>query len=193
MSDAQAQPTAGLCSVHSERVADAGTCARCGSFMCADCLHEGTGSALCEPCFERVDSTDAVRRMPVFAIVMMTHGGLIVLLGLVFVIYAFSLGVSFGSMEPPAASDAAQTLLPTMLTGMMSVMGLVHLGAGLLQLVAGYQLLKFRFRWLTVTALVAGLSTFLGCYCGVTSLALLIVGLVVLFHSDVSKRFELSS
>lgn len=182
----------GVCSVHADREADAGTCGRCGSFMCGECLHEGTERALCEACFERIESPDAVRRLPIFAIVMMAHGGIILLMGLFFTIYAFSLGVSFSSMDPPSGSTPeAAALLPGMMTGLLGIMALVHVGVGLLQLVAGFQVLKYRMRGLAVVALVSGLATFIGCYCGITSVTLLIVGLVVLFQDDVSRRFEI--
>ena len=79
--------------------------------------------------------------------------------------------------------------IDAVMVGAFSVIGLVHMVPGVLQVWAGVQLRAFRARGLALAGLGGGLVTVLGCYCSPTSIAMLVWGLIVLMHEDVRARF----
>lgn len=187
--DAAAASEHALCAAHTDRAAVA-TCARCGSFMCDACRSEAMPS-LCIPCVHRLEQGRFVSQVPIFAIVMMVHGALMVGVGLIMLISGVVLGVEF-----LRTSDEALPGDPVMsgfVFGMFGIIALTHVVPGLLQLRAGYRLRSFRSRTLGLVALSAGVATVFGCYCAPTSIALLIWGVVVLANRDVIARFAASS
>ena len=76
-----------------------------------------------------------------------------------------------------------------MLGGMVG-MGLMHLPAGVMQLLAGWRVRTFHSRWLAIGSIWLGLSTVFGCYCLPTALAMIVYGSVVLHRREVIARFD---
>jgi hypothetical protein len=67
----------------------------------------------------------------------------------------------------------------------------VMLVIGVLRIVAGIGVLRFRGRVFGMVTLVAGLGVVVSCYCLPTSIALAIYGLIVLLDRPVVTAFEL--
>ena len=190
MTDAPAEAAAVSCAVHEGRATDAGTCSRCGSFMCSECRTDVEPS-LCQMCLDRLDEPRAVAHVPVFSVVMMVHAALVAAMGLMLVVYGVSLLWSFGTMpEPTEEVPSPIAIMPGMLVGTMMVEAALHLVVGGLQFWAGWRLRTFKSRGLGIAALVLGLLTALGCYCLPSSLAVLVWGLVLLLRDDVAQRFS---
>lgn len=193
MTDASVQPAgvapAASCAAHEDRAADAGTCSRCGSFMCAECRQD-LEPPLCRSCLDRIDESRAVAHVPVFAIVLMVHGALVLAMGLMLVVYGASLLWSFGTMpEAEQMPPGPLSMMPGMLIGTMIAEAALHLLVGGLQFWAGWRVRTYRSRGFGIAAGVLGLLTVLGCYCLPTSLAMLVWSLVVLLRDDVAQRF----
>jgi hypothetical protein len=184
--------TRALCAVHPERAADAGICSRCGTFLCAECRAPGTEPAVCVECEKRASKAGLVRQVPALGITMMVHGGLVLLLGIFLLVYGVSLAVSFGSMPEPAPIDPSAPgpqMMEGIMTWTMLGLGVVHALVGVLQLVAGFYVRASRGRVLGIVALLLGILTVFGCYCGPTALALIVWGLIVLLSGPVGDRF----
>ena len=180
-----ATPTAAaLCAAHPERPALA-TCRRCGSFMCAECRAEAMPE-LCAPCAARLEEGRFVGQVPMLGTVMIVHGVLVGGLGLYFLVFG---GFFAQSVATAPASSAPDDPFAGFMLGAFSLIGLVHMVPGVLQVWAGVQLRAFRSRGLALAGLGAGLVTVLGCYCSPTSIAMLVWGLIVLMHEDVRARF----
>lgn len=134
-----------------------------------------------------------MRHVPALGVVLMVHGALLVLMAGFLGIYGVSLGISFGSMPAPDPSTDPLAPDPRWLEDVMLwtmvVMTLVHGAAGAIQLFAGWRIRTFRSRGVGIAALFAGLGGLIGCYCGLTAIALLVWGLIVLLHSAVAERF----
>lgn len=187
----QAEPRA-LCAVHPDRAADAGTCSRCGSFLCAECRVPGSDPPLCVECEKRASSTPLVRQVPILGIATMVHGGLVLLAGLFMLVYGISLAVSFSSMPEPVPIDP-DAPRPEMIEGIMTwtmlALGAAHTTVGGLQLFAGFRVRGFRGRIVAIVSFLLGVLTVFGCYCAPSSLGLLVWGLIVLLHGPVAARF----
>lgn len=181
-----------LCAVHPERPADAGICSRCGTYLCTECRVPGSEPPLCVDCEKRESNATLVRQVPALGIVTVIHGGLVLLLGLFLLIYGVSLAVSFSSMPEPAPIDPnlpSAGVFEGIMTWTMLGLGLLHGLVGALQLVAGFYVRTFRRRALGVVALLLGVLTVFGCYCGPTAIALIVWGLIVLLSGPVGDRF----
>lgn len=76
--------------------------------------------------------------------------------------------------------------------GIYGGIGLCNLIPGLLQIYAGIQGIRLRNYTLGIVALGSGALTITSCYCFVTSLALLIYGLIVYLHDSTRRAFELA-
>lgn len=177
------------CANHPERDAE-GTCARCGNFICDTCRVPGSEPALCASCDLRLGRSRLVGHVPVLGIVLIIHGVLTTGMGLFMLAYGgFFMAELSGLPQAEGAEDADFMSGVVLLT--FVVIALTHMVPGLLQAWAGWRLRTFRGRTFGIVALCLGLVTFIGCYCGVTSTALLIWGLIVLANAEVARRFAM--
>ena len=176
----RSEPAGPSCANHPERPA-LGTCDRCGTFVCPACTSPLESERLCLACWQLRADRGKANHIPWLASLMMVHGGLMCVLG---VLVVFAAGyVSFGM---PGTDSGSELFLP----GFMVASALLYLVPGGLQLFAGWQVRDRRGRVLAFVALGSGMLTLLSCYCFVTSLALAIYGLVVLLDQGVADAFE---
>lgn len=158
--------------------------------MCHECVEPASDPPLCHRCYVRRYGARMVAHAPVFAIFLMIHGAVLSIAGAFFLLYGGSLGVSFGTMpEPTGQGTEGVRSIENMVVGLLLVVAIGHLVAGVLQLWAGWRMRTFRSRPLVFTALIAGLITVVGCYCLPTSMGILIWGLIVVLHPAVAERF----
>jgi hypothetical protein len=153
--------------------------------MCAECRAEAMPE-LCAPCAARLEEGRFVGQVPMLGTVMIVHGVLVGGLGLYLLVFG---GFFAQSVATTPASTTSVDAIDAVMVGAFSVIGLVHMVPGVLQVWAGVQLRAFRSRGLALAGLGAGLVTVLGCYCSPTSIAMLVWGLIVLMHEDVRARF----
>jgi formate hydrogenlyase subunit 3/multisubunit Na+/H+ antiporter MnhD subunit len=177
-----------LCANHPD-VDAIGTCTRCGNFVCTECRAEGEGALLCKSCDVRLGRHPLVRHVPWLAIGLIVHGVLIAGAGLFIGAYGGFYLIELATM--PASDDPADNTVSNVVLITMAVMCVTHLVPGVLQAFAGWQLRKSRGRGLAITSLVVGLVTLVGCYCAVTSFAMLVWGLVVLLNGEVARRLAM--
>lgn len=176
------------CAVHPDQPADAGVCPRCGNFMCTGCVVQG--SEVCATCHARLYYDPITRHLKPLAIVLMVHGGLILLGGMFALAYGAAMAGALPSMSQPISAHGPAALTGAVLVWALVGEGALHLMVGALQGWAGWRIRQYRSRWLGLTALLAGLLTMLGCYCLPTSVALLVWGLIVLLNPAVVERFD---
>ena len=175
------------CALHPDAIAEAGTCSRCGSFMCSACAASAFAQPMCHACALRLRGGRYVSQVPALAIAMMIHGAMVLSLGIFLLVY----GLFFAAATydaPRELTGPAELIAQLMVSGMVGI-GLLHFLPGVLQIVAGWRARTYRSRGFTIAALGAGLIAMLGCYCAPTSIAILIWGLVVLLGKDVAARF----
>ena len=176
------------CAVHPDLAAAAGTCERCGNFMCGGCLSAAPNRRLCVGCFELSVGKGRVAQLPVLGILMAVHGGLLLALGLMNLatyLMMFPMMESIMTQSPDLSQGEAEGFIWAVLaaTGLASVAS--HFIPGILQIVAGVRVRKRKSRTLAIVGLVFGLASMLGCYCFPTSLAMLVWGMIVLLDPDV--------
>jgi hypothetical protein len=75
--------------------------------------------------------------------------------------------------------------------GGLIVMGIALLAAACLRFVASARNFVFRSRTLAIVSLFAGLATALTFYCALTSIAIAVYGLIVMFNREVAEAFEM--
>lgn len=170
------------CAVHPDKSAT-GTCLRCGLILCDACRPE---LSLCEACINRFDSNRAVNQLPIFAILLAVHGGLVVALSAVLVAFSISL---FASGPTSPFGDEILNLVVLGLLGW----GAVQLVPGVLQLWAGVRLFRWEGRPLALVSLWTGLLTFSLCYCFPTAVVALVWGLRSLNNPMVRERFRIQA
>lgn len=175
------------CALHPDAIADAGTCARCGSFMCGACGASGFAQPICRACALRLRGGRFVSQVPALGIVMMIHGAMILSLGIFLVVYgAFFAAAAYDTPNPLAGP--AEVIAQLVVSSMVGI-GLLQFLPGVLQIVAGWRARTYHSRGFAIAALVAGLLAMITCYCAPTSIAMLVWGLVVLLGKDVAARF----
>jgi hypothetical protein len=128
-----------------------------------------------------------VPQAPIVGIFMIINGSLVICAG-------FALGV-FGTfmfaLEPHRGGPPGQdNLVPGIL---VSVVGVAAFVSGVLNVIGGIRLLKYRGRTFAITALFANIIPLFTCYCLPTSLGVMIYGLIVMFQTDVAQAFELGA
>lgn len=133
-----------------------------------------------------------VAKVRVVAILMIVHGILVSLMGAEYVKEGGRICVSFwapnAGLFAPSDPGAARHLID-ILFPIYSLIGLPVLAVGILNIVAGIRCLRLRGRNLALVALFSNVVPVFTCYCLPTSIALMIYGLIVLFHSDVAYAF----
>ena len=71
--------------------------------------------------------------------------------------------------------------------------GVIAVALGVLNIVGGIGVMRFRGRILGIVALSSGLLSIFGCYCFPTALGLFIYGLIVLLNGPVKRAFEMGT
>jgi hypothetical protein len=134
-----------------------------------------------------------VPQVQVVSILMIVNGALVSLMGLLLSVVGpalfFILQAEQRHGRPPPQDEAALRIISVIYV----VLGAVVLAAGVLNVVAGIRALRFRNRALVLVALFCNVVPLLTCYCSITSLGLMIYGLIVFFNADVARAFELAA
>lgn len=168
------------CALHPDLPATAGTCVRCGTYMCGGCLSPSVERRLCLPCYDRVVGRGRAHHLPTLGVLTIVNGALMLALGLMNLVTYF---VMFGFMASSATQDVppeAEGMFWGIMVGAGLLSSVVHLVPGALQIWSGWRMRQRVGRTLAIVALSSGLATLLGCYCFPTSLALFIWGLMIL-------------
>jgi hypothetical protein len=131
----------------------------------------------------------------VVAILLIVQGTMSALMGLLLIGAAIAMPIvlaeemrrnpGFNGNDPPV--DPKWIIL-----GIYGGMGLCNLCPGALQIYAGIQGIRLRNHTLGIVALASGALTITSCYCFITSLALLIYGLIIYLHDTTRKAFQLA-
>ena len=130
----------------------------------------------------------------VVSILMIVQGVMSSLMGVFLVVMAIAIPImiemdqqrnNFNGGGPPP--EARWIIL-----GIYGAIGLCNLIPGILQIYAGIQGIRLRNHTLGIIALGAGALTIVSCYCFITSLALLIYGLIIYLHDTTKRAFELA-
>lgn len=181
--EAQAQ-----CAEHPDLPATAGTCQRCGTYMCGACLSPAPDRRMCLRCYDRVVGRGRAHHLPTLGLLTIINGALMAALGLLNIFsYVVVLGLMSAAPEKGGMPDEAQGLFYGMMAGVGLLSVAVHLVPGALQIWSGWQMRQRRGRTLALVALSSGLASLLGCYCFPTSLGLFIWGLMVLLDDGTKE------
>jgi len=139
-----------------------------------------------------------VHHVPALGILTIVQGGLVTLLGLfltglaILVPYLLNANGGFGG---PAGMQG-RPMPPEARWVMMAaygVSGILAVALGVLNIVGGVRMLKFRGRIFGIVSLSVGLLSIVGCYCFPTALGLFIYGLIVLLNEPVKRAFEMGA
>jgi hypothetical protein len=135
-----------------------------------------------------------VSHVQVIAILMIVHGSLTALMGVLCgalgpAMFALMRLEEQNAQRPPDPAD--QTML-TAMSVVYGVGGLLLLIVGVLTLIGGIRALKFRNRTFVLVALFANALPVFTIYCTATALAVLIYGLIVMFNDDVVRAFQMA-
>ena len=180
------------CGHHPDRDADGGTCGRCGTYLCGECLVPGAAPLLCTTCLAHLDRGKDVRHVRILAILMMVHGGLLAATGAYYVLFGGFVLDELADI-PADPSDPASEVLPEMLVGTFALLGLIQIAPGLLQALGGWRLFRYRGPVLAWVGAIAGLASMLGCYCAPTAILLLGYAAYVLTRDDVRARLAVGA
>jgi len=181
-----------MCAHHPELRADRGSCDRCGNFMCSYCQSIKAGT--CARCYDRTIGRGMARHIPLLSILMMVHGGVLVLAGLFYAVMAVVMGGVMSQIPQPTngAQGPPPEFFGFLFGGIYGFIGLAQALPGVLQLLAGFRLRTYRSRVFGIVACFSGLATILGCYCLPTAIGLCIFGLIVLFGDGTADRFRVA-
>lgn len=138
----------------------------------------------------------AVQQIPIFAILMMIHGGLTLAVGLLFGTLAgvmpFFIQTTMqnqpGGQVPPGPQPPIW--LFSLMYGLPAGVALI---SGGLQLWGGWRAYHFRSRTLAFVGAVSAFATVLTCYCGFTGVAVGVYGLILLLDSGVAEAFSMGA
>ncbi|MGE0787422.1 MAG: hypothetical protein AB7S26_17245 [Sandaracinaceae bacterium] len=173
------------CGHHPERDADGGTCERCGTFICAECVVEGSEPRICATCLKRLDAAPHLTHARVLGLVMMAHGALLAAMSAYYLIF----GVVFASDSLPQSGEQPIPYFAQWLGAGMVFEAVVHVAPGVMNIIAGWQVFRFRGRTLALVAIALSALTVCGIYCAPTALFLAIYAIWVLTRDDVVARF----
>ncbi|MBX3269702.1 MAG: hypothetical protein KF729_05550 [Sandaracinaceae bacterium] len=178
------------CGTHPDRDADGGTCARCGTFVCAECVAPGGAAPVCTSCLAHLDRGPHVRHLRILAILFMVHGGLLLAAGVSYLLFGGLMLDELARMPADPGSPESE-VLPELVGVFAAAMGLGQLAPGVVQAFAGWQLFRYRGLGLAWAAAIGGLFAVLGCYCAPTALLLGGYAAYVLSRPDVRARLAL--
>lgn len=171
-----------FCALHPGAYAT-GTCPRCGNFACGSCMGSTATGELCATCRGRVDSGKA-GQLPVVGALMMVQGGLVIVLGAIWLLGGGAAGLGF-LLDPQVEGAAGAVVI-----GVFGCFALAMIGGGLLGMVAGWRVRQARSRTLAFVGLVVVAFAGVNMMCWLTGIGLLVFGLIVLLDDDVKRRFE---
>ena len=173
-----------FCAIHAGAYAT-GTCPRCGNFACGSCMSATAEGQICLSCMGRKE-TGRVGQLPLVGALMMVQGGLVTLLGSIWL-----LGGSFAGLgiflDPNAQEGAAAGAA---VLGVFGCFALCILSGGVLGMVAGWRVRQGRSRTLAFIGLIVVAFAGINMLCWLTGIGLLIFGLIVLVDPDVKRHFE---
>lgn len=179
------------CADHPSLPAAAGTCQRCGSFMCGGCLSPAQGQRLCLRCYQRVVGSGRSHHLPTLGILTIIHGVLLALAGILYGVTYSGMGFWMSALPPPQGADPAAAQFPIAFMIVIGVViGLLHIVPGVLQIIAGLKLRKRRGRIFGIVAMSVAMLTGIACYCLPTSIGLLVFGLIVLLDQGVKEVMD---
>lgn len=160
---------------------------RCGSFACFECVG-ASPDRVCARCRYRTTGAPGSKmgHVPVLGALTIAHGVMLVLYSLIWLMIA---GM-FPFMPQQPSSTGSPPPPPELMIGIFGCFGAFHFVPGMLQLVGGIQMMRFKSRALAYVALASSVVTIVGCYCLPTALALMIWGLIVLSDPEVRQRFD---
>ena len=151
-----------------------------------DLPSETSGGAMPPP-----NDSSKIRQVRVIAILMMVQGGLELIMGGLFVVFAAVAPAMFTEMGQMQQPDAPS---PEMFSWILVVIyggiGSLHLVVAVLHIYAGYRNYRYRSKVLGIVALSSGLLTGIPCYCFPTALALMIYGLIIYLDGGVGQAFR---
>jgi hypothetical protein len=127
-----------------------------------------------------------VGQVKIVGILMMVNGMTVALMG---VLYAAMGPLMMAVMPPPPAGGGGPP--QELFLVIYGVQGGVTLLCGILNVIAGYRVMTMRNRVFGIVALFTNLISLMTCYCILTSVAMMIYGLIVLFQPDVGRAFEM--
>lgn len=134
-----------------------------------------------------------VKQVPVVGILMIVGGSMELLTGVFYAVMGFLLpsfvisqGQNPGQLPPEQLELMQQVLFWTYIG-----MGSGGMIGGILRLIGGIQVLRFRTYILGIIGNIAGLAGVSTCYCSPISLGFSIYGLIILFQSSVRREFAL--
>jgi hypothetical protein len=136
-------------------------------------------------------------QVTVVAILMIVQGVLELLMGGFLVVMAIVIRPIMEDVlqRQPGGPPPGMPLMPADMAKFAMViylaMGVAGLLAAPLRIIAGIRNLRYRGRGLGITAMFVGLLSGLTCYCGPTSLGVLIYGLIVYFNEQTARAFEM--
>lgn len=123
---------------------------------------------------------------------MIVQGFLEAGMGLVYIGMAF---VAPAIFEQAQMQQQGQPGLPPgfvgIMTGVYGGMGAAGILAGVLRVVAGFRNIRYRGRVFGIVSMIVGLLSIGTCYCSLTSVGLLIYGLIVYLNLEVIQAFQL--
>jgi hypothetical protein len=135
-----------------------------------------------------------VGQVKVTGILMLINGILLCLMGTYRALewpLTMAMGGGPGGAGGPGGGMPAGPLLYMFIA--YTVLGIVTIACGGINVFAGIRVMSFRNRKLGIVALFLNIPTMLTCCCMLTSIAMMIYGLIVLFNSDVAQGFEMVS
>jgi hypothetical protein len=129
-----------------------------------------------------------VGQVKVVGILMLVHGITVMVMGG----FLAAIGPVMMFMVPPPPPGGAGGAPPPMLFAVIYIVwdGVILI-CGLLNAIAGFRVMKFRGRILAIVALFTNVVVLFSCYCAMTAIAMMVYGLIVLFHADVARAFDL--
>ncbi len=133
-------------------------------------------------------------QVPVYSILLMVHGGLVLLLGLALGGFAavIPIGLSFEEGGNGAEMDDQDRMMMYVVAIGYGVMAAGTIVIALVQFWAGWRGYRFRNRVLAFCGVGAAFLSSLSCYCAPTGIALGIWGLILLLNPDIKHAFELA-
>jgi hypothetical protein len=133
-----------------------------------------------------------VPQVQVVSILMIVHGALVSLVGIVLAAIGPAIFVLMSAQGRRKVLETDDKAVLGVITVVYGAIGLAVLTAGVLNIVAGARSLKFRGRGLALTALYLNIIPLITCYCAPTSIGMMIYGLIVFFNADVARAFQMA-
>ena len=147
------------------------------------------------PSFEPRISPSILVQIRVIAVLLIVHGALLLLTGGVLIAVSIVMPGMIAAQQqkmqqPPNGPSPAQ--MQTILFATYISMGIAGFIPGIIQIVAGILNFGLKGRVLGIVALVMGSISIGTCYCGPTSIALLVYGLIIYLNNSSVQAFALA-